>query len=88
MILVGTEDDGLVHPACLLQVGSNLVCHLTDAVFDDDIVVVIGIIVDAVFDDIPVNITLSFSWSPTITDIGLDVDDFVWSQKTILNSLF
>ena len=41
MFFVGTEDDGLVHPSCLLQVLRNFMSNFPDSVLNDDIVVVI-----------------------------------------------
>ena len=75
MVFVGTEHDGLVHPASLFKIGGNFPCYLLDAVFDDDVVVVVGVVVDAVFDRVSENVALPLCGSPLITDVGLDVDE-------------
>ena len=72
---VGTEDDGLAHPVGLLEVLRYFVCHFVDAVFDDEVVVVVGVVVYAVFDDVAKDIALAFGGSPSVADIGHDVDD-------------
>ena len=88
MVLVGTENDGFIHPARLLQIGCNLVRHLTDTVFDDDIIVVVGIVVNAVFDRNSENITLTFCRSPFITNVRLDVNHLVGGKEAVVDTLF
>ena len=48
--------------------------HLSDTVFYDDIVIVVGIVVDTVFYHVAVDVALSFGGSPLVTDIRCDID--------------
>ena len=84
MRFIGTEDNSLAHAASLLQVLRDFVRYLANAVFDDDIVVVVGIVVDAVFDRVSVDVLLPFEGSPFISDVGLDVDDLEGSKEAVI----
>ena len=77
MLLIGTEDDGLAHPVGLLEVLRNLMCHLADATLDDDVVVVVGIVIFAVFDKVAVDVSLPSEGTPSFTNIGGDIDESI-----------
>ena len=62
--------------------------HLSDAVFDDDVIIVVLIVVDAVFDEVAEDVALAFGGSPLIADVGRDVDDLEGSEETIVNAFF
>ena len=58
--------------------------HLANAVFDDDVVVVVCVVVLAVFDRVSVDVLLPFEGSPFIPDVGLDVDDLEGSKEAVI----
>ena len=62
-------------------------CYFPDAVFYNDIVIVIRIIIDAVFYKIAVYVSLSFDWSPFVTDICSDIDNLKWGKESVFNAL-
>ena len=59
MVFVGTKHNGFIHPTRLFQIGCDFVGHFTDAVFDDDVVIVVGIVIDAIFYEVTKNVTLT-----------------------------
>ena len=87
MVFVGTEDYGLVHTASQFQISRDFMCHFAYTVFQNHIVVVIGIVVDAVFNLVAEDIFLTFQRAPTVADIGFDIDDFEGSEKTVVDAL-
>ena len=88
MIFIGTKYNGLRHTVCAFQILSYFMCYFTYAVFNDYVIIVVGVVIDAVFYQIAVNITLSFDGPPFIAYIGGNVNHFEWSQKTVLDTLF
>lgn len=50
-----------------IQVLRYFMCNFSDSVFYDDVVIIVGIIIDAVFYKIAVYISLSFDGSPFVT---------------------
>ena len=57
---------------------------MLNTVFDDDVIIVIAIGIDSIGNFNAVHIKLSTLWTPTITDIGSDIDDLEGSKKSIL----
>ena len=88
MFLVGTKHNGLSHGVGTLQVVAHLVSHLAYSVLNHNIIIVIGIIVDAILNQIPVYITLTFGRSPFIADIGGDIDNLEGGQEAIVDTFF
>ena len=74
MIFISTKDNGLRHRVSGFQITAHLVGHLSDAVFYDDVVIVVGIVVDTVFYHVAVDVALSLGGSPFVTDIRCDID--------------
>ena len=70
----------------LFQVVGYFLSYLCNAVFDYDIVIVIAVIVDTVFYQVSMNIFLSFTWSPFITDIGFDIDYPERCKESVVNA--
>ena len=87
MVFIGTEHNGLGHAVCAFQVLRYLVRYLSDAVFNDDVVIIVGIIIDAVLYKIAVNISLVFERPPFVADIGSDIDHLKGGKEAVLNAL-
>ena len=62
--------------------------HLADTILDNDVVIVVGIIIDTVFYFIAENVKLTFSGAPLIADIRGDIDDLEGSQESIIDTFF
>ena len=88
MVFIGTKHDGLGHRVSGTQIAAHLMGHLTDAVFDDDTVIVIGVVIDAVFYLVAIDVALSFGRAPLVANISGNVDDLERCQETIVNTLF
>ena len=88
MVFGSTEHNGLLHPVCAFQILRNLPCNLINAVLENDGVIVIPVVIDAVFNQIAVDVGLSMVGSPSISDVGRDIDNLERSEETILNTLF
>ena len=86
MVFIGTEHNGLSHTVCTFQILSYLMCYFPDAVFYDDIVIIVGIVIDTVFYQITVDVSLPPDRSPFITYIGGNVHYLKGSEKTIFNA--
>ena len=87
MILISAEDDGLRHAIGMLEVACDLLCDLSDAVLDDDTVVVVRIVVYPILDLHAMDIGLALDRAPFIPDIGRDVHDLEWSKEAIIDPL-
>ena len=87
-ILIGTEYNGLGHTVGAFEVAGDLSSHLLDAVFDDDVIVVVAVGVNAVRDLIAVDIPLALAGTPAVPDVGHDVDDLERRQEAVVNALF
>lgn len=66
------------------QIAGDLCCYLLDTILNDDVVVIVAVGIDAIFNDITVDITLSFARTPAIANIGDDIDDLEGREKAIL----
>ena len=87
-ILIGTEYNGLGHTAGAFEVAGDLSSHLLDAVFDDDVVVVVAVGVNAIRDLTAVDIPLTLAGTPAVPDVGHDIDDLEGGQEAVVNALF
>ena len=87
MVFGSTEHNGLLHPVCAFQILRNLPCNLINAVLENDGVIVIPVVVNAVFNDIAENIGLPPVWSPAVSDVGCDIDDLKRGKEAVLNAL-
>ena len=87
MIFGSAKDDGFLHSVGAFQIFRNLPGNLINAVLENDGVIVIPVVVNAVFNDIAENIGLSLVWSPAVSDVGCDIDDLKWGKETVLNAL-
>ena len=87
MFLRGAEHDGLGHAVRALQVLGDFTGDLAMAVLQDDVVVVIRVVVDSVLDDIPEDVLLPKIRTPTVADVGLDVDDTERCEEAVVNAV-
>lgn len=85
--LIGAEDDGLGHAVGVAQVVGDARSDFADAVFEDDIVVVVGVIVDAVLDFLAEEIELALARTPAIADVRLHVDDAERREEAVVDAL-
>ena len=88
MSFISTEHYGLSHAVCTFQIVCYFLRNFPYAVFYDNVIVVITIIIDAVFYFIAEYIFLSLCWSPLVTDVRCDVDYLKRSKETVLNTIF
>ena len=86
MFFIGTEHDGLRHAVGALQIACNLVGHLAYAVFDNDVVVVVGVVVDAVFYEVAEDVALPFRGSPLVADVRGDIDDLEGREEAVVDA--
>ena len=87
MIFGSAEHNGFLHPVGTFQILGNLPCNLINTVLENDAVVVVPVVVDAVFNLVAINVGLSFVRSPSVTDIGRDIDHLERSKKSIFDAL-
>ena len=87
MIFGSAEHDGFLHPVGTFQILGNLPCNLINTVFENDAVVVVPVVVNTVFDLVAINVGLSFVRSPSVTDIGRNIDNLKGSQESIFDAL-
>ena len=87
-ILSGAEHDGAGHPVGALKVSGDLLGHFADAVLYDDVVVVVAVGIDAVRDLIAVDVQLSLSRPPALSNVGHNIDDLERRKKTVLDAFF
>ena len=87
MILGSTEHDSLLHPVGAFQILGNLSCNLVNTVLENDAVVIVPVVVNAVFNLVAVNVGLSFVRSPSVTNVGRDIDNLKGSQEAVFNTL-
>ena len=85
--LVGAEDDGLGHAVGVEQIVGDARRDLADAVLEHDIVVVVGVIVDAVLDFLAEEVELALARTPAIADVRLHVDDAERREEAVIDAL-
>ena len=73
-ILRGTEDNGFRHAVCGFQVFGDLCGNLLNAVFDDNIIVIITVGIDPIFNGVSEFVQLPLVRPPPVSDIRPDVD--------------
>ena len=88
MVFGRTENNSFLHPVGTFQVLCDFPCNLVNTVLENNIVVVVPVIVNAVFNHITVNISLSVVRSPSVSNVGRDIDDLERSKEAVLNALF
>ena len=88
MIFGSAEHNSFLHPVGAFQILGNLPCNLVNTVLENDIVIIIPIVIDSVFEHIAVYIGLPFVRPPAVTDVGRDIDNLERSKKSILDTLF
>ena len=59
-----------------------------NAIFDNDIIIVVAVGINTIFNFITVNISLSFARTPAITNIGHNIDNFERCKEAIFDALF
>ena len=61
---------------------------MIDTIFYNDVVVVIAICINAIFDFVSVNIALALARTPSLTNVRHNIDYFKRRKKTVLDSFF
>ena len=87
MIFGSAEHNSFLHPVGAFQILGNLPCNLVNTVLENDIVIIIPIVIDSVFEHIAVYIGLPFVRPPAVTDVGRDIDNLERSKKSVLDAL-
>ena len=70
VVFIGTKNDCFSHSVSMLEVMSNLFSYFPNAVFYNNLIVVVRIIINAVFYFIAINIYLPHSRPPLITNVS------------------
>ena len=60
--------------------------NLSDSVFNDNVVIIVRVIIDAVFYEIAVYVSLSYSRSPFIANVSCYVYDLERRKESIFNA--
>ena len=87
MLFIGTENNGFAHAVGIHQVGGDLLRHLANTILEYDIIIVVGIIVDAILYLISIDIALTSGGSPFGADVGGDVDHPEGGEEAIIDAL-
>ena len=82
------EHDGFGHTVGTFQVPRDFSSNLIDTIFYNDVVVVIAICINAIFDFVSVNIALALARTPSLTNVRHNIDYFKRRKKTVLDSFF
>ena len=82
-----TEDNGFGHTISRLQITGDFGRNLMDTVFDDNIVIVITVSVDPIINLIAINISLTLTGTPSVANVGHDIDNLEGGKETILDTL-
>ena len=85
-IFIGAEHDGFGHAVGALQVSSDFGGYLLHPILNNDVVIIITIGVNAVWNLHTVYIQLTTLRMPTVTDIRHNIDDFEGRKETILHA--
>ena len=80
--------DGLSHAVSAFQVSRDFSSNLIDTILYNNVVVVIAICINAIFDFVSVNIALALARTPSLADVRHDIDYLERCKETILNSFF
>ena len=88
MVFGSAEHNSLLHPVCAFQILRNFPCNLVNAVFEDDVVIIIPVIVDTVFNHIAVDVGLPMIRFSSVSDIGRDIDNLKRSKEAVFDALF
>ena len=57
------------------------------AVLENDVVVIVGVVVDSVLDDVAEDVLLSKIWPPAVADVGLDVYDAERGEEAVVDAI-
>ena len=87
MIFGSAEHNSFLHPVGAFQILGNLPCNLVNTVLENDIVIIIPIVIDSVFEHIAVYIGLPFVRPPAVTDVGRDIDNLERSKESVFDAL-
>ena len=87
MIFGSAEHNGFLHPVGVFQIFSDLPCNLVNTVLENDAVVVVPVVVDAVFNLVAIDVGLTFVRSPSVTDVGRDIDNLERSKESVFDAL-
>ena len=69
MLLICTEYNSLRHAINLLEILSDLLSYFTMAILYNDVIIVVRVVVYSIGNLVPVNICLTFGWTPFVPDI-------------------
>ena len=87
MIFGSAEYNGFLHPVGAFQIFSDLPCDLVNTVLENDTVVVVPVVIDSVFNLVAIDVGLTFVRSPSVTDVGRDVDNLERSKEAVFDAL-
>ena len=88
MSFISTEHYGLSHAVGASQIVGYFLRNFPNTVFNNNVIVVVAIVIDAVFYLVAVYILLSICRPPLVTNIGCNVDNLKRSKKSVLYSVF
>ena len=63
-------------------------CNLSNSVFYDNVVIIVGVVIYSVFYEISVYVSLPFNWSPFIANVCSNVYDLERSKESIFYTFF
>ena len=63
-------------------------CDLSDSVFNDNAVIIVRVIINSVFYQITIDVSLPPDRSPFIANVGCNVNNLKWSKETIFYTFF
>ena len=88
VIFIGTEYYGLSHAICTFQIVGYLLRNFPYAVFYNNVIIIVAVVIDTVFYLVAVDVLLSLCRSPFITDVRSDVDYLERSKETVFYAIF
>ena len=80
------EHNRLGHTIGAFQVACDFGSYLLNAVFDDNVIVVVAVGINPIRDLIAVDVPLSLSGTPAIANVRHDIDHLEGRKKSILNA--
>ena len=85
-ILGRTEHDGLSHAIRTFQIGRDFFGNLLHPVQQDNLIVIVRIIINPVFNELSVDIRLPLCRTPAFPNIRRNIDDTIRRQETIIDA--
>ena len=85
-VLGSTEHDGLLHSPIVLQVLRDLEGDFVDTVSEDDVVIVVGVVVDAVLDLAAIVVALALERTPADADVQRHAEHTERREEAIVDA--